>query len=184
MWRGSYRVRLTKNGKIYETPLRIDLDPRAPYTLEERKAQFAAAMRVHALFERMSDLSERIVALREQAAAKAAALADGERSKRRLLQLVTRIEDVRRQIVATKEGGAITGEERLREHMDALYGAIVGWEGRPGSYQLQRIDALERELGEVEAEFVKLLEHDARPLGVVLAARASGGGSGSAVAAR
>lgn len=181
---GTYRVRLTKNGKVYETPLRVDLDPRASYTSDDRKAQFAAAMRVHALFERMSDLSERIVALREQAVAKAAALPQGERSKKRLLQLVARIEDVRRQIVATKEGGAVTGEERLREHLDALYGAIVGWEGRPGSYQLQRIDVLERELGEVEAEFAKLLEREARPLGVVLAAIVPGDGGGSRVAAR
>ena len=32
---------------------------------------------------------------------------------------------MRKRIVATKEGGAITGEERLREHTDTLYGAIM-----------------------------------------------------------
>ena len=54
--------------------------------------------------------------------------------------------------MATKEGGAITGEERLREHADSLYGAILSWEGRPARYQLERIEALERELGDVEKE--------------------------------
>ena len=44
--------------------------------------------------------------------------------------------------MATTEGGAITGEERLREHADQLYGAILSYEGRPADYQVERIDVL------------------------------------------
>ena len=51
-------------------------------------------------------------------------------------------------IVATKEGGAITGEERIREHLDHLYGALAFWEGRPAKYQIDRIEVLDKELGE------------------------------------
>jgi hypothetical protein len=167
---GDYTVRLTKNGKVFEAPLSIGMDPRATYTLDDRRAQFAAAMRVHALFERMAKLSNRIVGLREQAKARAAELADGDKLKARTLALVERIENVRKQIVATKEGGAVTGEERLREHMDSIYSAIVGWEGKPGPYHLERIDTLERELGEVEAGFTNLIERDAKPLNLALAA--------------
>ena len=47
-----------------------------------------------------------------------------------------KVDAVRKQIVATTEGGAITGEERLREHTDQLYGAILSYEGKPGDYQL------------------------------------------------
>lgn len=180
---GRYTVRLTKNGKVYETPLEIGMDPRATYSLDDRKAQFAAAMRVHGLFERMADLSDRIVGLREQAKAHAAPMQPGAAAKAKLLALVEQLEAVRRQIVATKEGGAITGEERLREHMDAIYGAIVGWEGRPGSYHLARIDALERELAEVEASFAQLVERDAKALGLDPAVRAVASGRGSPRAA-
>ena len=180
---GRYTVRLTKNGKVYETPLEIGMDPRATYSLDDRKAQFAAAMRVHGLFERMADLSDRIVGLREQAKAHAAPMQPGAAAKAKLLALVEQVEAVRRQIVATKEGGAITGEERLREHMDAIYGAIVGWEGRPGSYHLARIDALERELAEVEASFAQLVERDAKALGLDPAVRAVASGRGSPRAA-
>ena len=180
---GRYTVRLTKNGQVFEAPLDIGLDPRATYSLDERKAQFDAAMRVHGLFERMADLSDRIVGLREQAKARAAALADGDRARQRLTALVERLEGVRRQIVATKEGGAITGEERLREHMDALYAAVVNWEGRPGPYHLERADALEKELGEVEAEFARVVEREATPLGLDPQARAVASGRGSPRAA-
>jgi photosystem II stability/assembly factor-like uncharacterized protein len=165
---GRYTVRLTKNGQVFETPLEVGNDPRATYSLEDRKAQFEAAMRVHAQFERMADLSDRIVGLREQARAKAAGLPERDRNRRDLLALIERLEGVRKKIVATKEGGAVTGEERLREHLDALYGAIVNWEGRPGDYQLARIDVLARELGEVEAEFAALRDGDARKLNLAL----------------
>jgi DNA-dependent RNA polymerase auxiliary subunit epsilon len=63
---------------------------------------------------------------------------------------------VRKRIVATKEGGAITGEERLREHTDQLYGAIIGYEGAPGAYHIERIDVLEAELADIEKEFETL----------------------------
>src|SRR3954466_12578241 len=59
-------------------------------------------------------------------------------------------------IVATKEGGAITGEERIREHTDHLYSALISWEGKPARYLLDRTDALRRELKDVEAEFAQL----------------------------
>jgi hypothetical protein len=69
---------------------------------------------------------------------------------------------VKKKIVATKEGGAITGEERIREHADLLYGAFVQWEGSPAKYQLDRIDVLGRELSEVRAELDQLATTEVR----------------------
>jgi len=55
--------------------------------------------------------------------------------------------------VATKEGGAITGEERIRENLDLVYGALNSWEGKPAGYQVERVEALRHELADVAAEF-------------------------------
>ena len=55
--------------------------------------------------------------------------------------------------MATKEGGAITGEERIREHLDTVYGALMSWEGKPASYQVERIEVLRRELADVGKQF-------------------------------
>src|SRR6202030_1529211 len=71
-----------------------------------------------------------------------------------------KIDTVRKQIVATTEGGAITGEERLREHTDQLYGAILTWEGNPGDYQIARIEALRKELGDVTKDFEQVVAKD------------------------
>src|SRR5450756_2169258 len=41
---GTYTVRLTKGAQVVETPLVVSLDPRAPFTSADRKAQYDAAM--------------------------------------------------------------------------------------------------------------------------------------------
>ena len=47
----------------------------------------------------------------------------------------------------------ITGEERLRENLAALYGSVVGYEGVPSEMQVQRTSAIGRELGDVSNDF-------------------------------
>jgi hypothetical protein len=150
---GTYTVRLTKAGQVTTEPLTVTLDNRATFTLADREAQFAAAERVKTIFARMSKLVGEINGVREQAgqlAADATAPAD---VKTEAAQLGAKAEALRKQIVATKEGGAITGEERLREHVDEVYGAISSVEDRPTAYQLARIDALDHELKDVEAQW-------------------------------
>jgi hypothetical protein len=127
-------------------------------------------MRVHALFGRMSGVVGRLSAIGEAAGAKAAKLPAGDAAAARLSKLREDAEALRRQVVATKEGGAITGEERLREHADLLYGALLQWEGKPAPYQVERIAVLERELGDVERGLAGLEQGEVKALGLTLAA--------------
>jgi len=154
---GVYTVRLTKAGKVSETKLTVGLDRRAKFTEADRKAQFEGAMKVHALFGEESALMDRILFLRTGLAKSAAALAEGDALRKSIPDFDGKIDNVRKTIVATKEGGAVTGEERLREHTDQLYGAILSYEGKPGDYQIAYIDALKRELADVTKEFEQLL---------------------------
>jgi photosystem II stability/assembly factor-like uncharacterized protein len=157
---GVYTVRLTKAGKVSETKLTVGLDRRAKFTEADRKAQFDAAMKVHALFGEESALMDRIVSLRKALGQSGAALPEGDPVRKNVTDFDGKVDGVRKKIVATTEGGAITGEERLREHTDQLYGAILSYEGKPGDYQLAYIDTLKRELGEVTKEFDQLLATD------------------------
>src|SRR5947209_2004457 len=157
---GVYTVRLTKAGKVSETKLTVGLDRRAKFSEADRKAQFDAAMKVHALFGEESALMDRIVSLRKALAQSGAALPEGDPLRKNVSDFDGKVDGVRKKIVATTEGGAITGEERLREHTDQLYGAILSYEGKPGDYQLAYIDTLKQELGEVTKEFDQLLTHD------------------------
>jgi hypothetical protein len=153
-------VRLTKAGKVSETKLTVGLDRRAKFSAADRKAQFDAAMKVHTLFDEESALMDRIVALRKALVQSGEALAEDDSIHKNLSDFDAKVDGVRKKIVATTEGGAITGEERLREHTDQLYGAILSYEGKPGGYQVAYIDALKRELSDVTKEFDQLLAKD------------------------
>jgi photosystem II stability/assembly factor-like uncharacterized protein len=150
---GAYTVRMTKGKVTFETKIDVGLDHRVTFSAADRQAQYDAAQRVSALFGEMSDLVYKINAVRAQADAAAAKLAEGDANRKALAALSSKADDIRKKIVATKEGGAITGEERLREHTDELYGAIMSYDGHPADYQLARIDTLKRELGDVQKQF-------------------------------
>jgi hypothetical protein len=157
---GDYTVRLTKAGKVYETKLTVGLDRRVKFSPADRKTQFDAAMRVHALFGDESALMDRIIALRTELAQTGGALPEGDPLRKQISDFDGKVDGVRKKIVATTEGGAITGEERLREHTDQLYGAILSYEGKPAAYQIAYIDTLKRELDEVTKQFDQLLAQD------------------------
>ena len=154
---GVYTVRLTKADKVSETKLNVGLDRRAKFSLDDRKAQFDAAMKVRALFGDESALMDRLLSTRAEMAKIAANVPEADPLRKTLSDFDAKIDSVRKKIVATTEGGAITGEERLREHTDQLYGAILSYEGKPGSYHLDYIDALRRELQDITKEFEQLL---------------------------
>jgi photosystem II stability/assembly factor-like uncharacterized protein len=153
---GTYTVRMLKNGKTYDTLLTVGLDRRVKWTVADRQAQYDAAMKVYTLFNGESTLFARIAGLREQVAAANKARPATDPLQKKLSAFDGELDALRKRIVATTEGGAITGEERLREHTDQLYGAINSWDGPPAHYQLDNIAALRGELGDISASFDKL----------------------------
>ena len=149
----------------------VGLDLRAKFSEADRKAQFDAAMKVRALFGDESALMDRILVLRTNLKKSSEALAEGDALRKTIMDFDTKVDAVRKQIVATTEGGAITGEERLREHTDQLYGAILSYEGKPADYQIAYIEALQRELGDVTKEFEQLVTKDLPTLNDALKAK-------------
>jgi photosystem II stability/assembly factor-like uncharacterized protein len=168
---GVYTVRMTKAGKVTETKLTVGLDRRVKFSEADRKAQFEAAMKVHALFGDESAVMDRILALRGDLTKSGGALPEGDPLRKTIADFDKKVDAVRKQIVATTEGGAITGEERLREHTDLLYGAILSYEGKPADYQIARIDALRRELDDITKEFEQLIAKDLPTLNDALKAK-------------
>jgi photosystem II stability/assembly factor-like uncharacterized protein len=157
---GTYTVKMTRGKESYTTPLVVQLDARAKFSAEDRKQDFDAVMRVYDLLGDMSFDVARINSVRDALADRAAKLKDADPLRKQLATLSESADAIRRKIVATKEGGAITGEERIREKTSSLYGDLSNYEGRPADYQLARIDSLKKELGDVESEFSTFLSKD------------------------
>ncbi|HXK05353.1 MAG TPA: sialidase [Verrucomicrobiae bacterium] len=142
---GLYTVKMTRGDKVYTSQLNVVLDPRAKFTVEDRRAQFDLVNKLVAQLNHMSWAVDAIVAVRDEA------------SQKKMTALAEAVDKIRGKIVATKEGGAITGEERLREFLTGLYGDVNGYEGRPTDQQFARADVLARELEDVIHEFQALV---------------------------
>jgi photosystem II stability/assembly factor-like uncharacterized protein len=157
---GTYTVRLEQNGHTYETRITVGLDGRVKWSLADRRAQYEAALQVSTLFNDESILFARIAGLREQIEAANEGRTENDPVHHKLEDLDEQLDGLRKKIVATTEGGAITGEERLREHTDQLYGAITSWDGPPSAYQLDNSRALRAQLTDVDAEFNHITSAD------------------------
>jgi hypothetical protein len=136
------------------------LDPRAKFSLEDRKAQFDLAMKIYHTIEHMTYAVEAIEGVRNAGNERAAKLTEKDPLRKQLQDLAAKCDELRGKIVATKEGGMITGEERIRELLGQLYGTVNGYEGRPAEYQAARADSLAHELEDVIADFQKLTQKE------------------------
>ena len=157
---GTYTIKMTKGDQTYTEALKVVLDPRAKFTVDDRKAQFELIMKLDRMLGHMSYAVSAIEGVRDAAVARSAKLPEKDALRGRLRQLSTDLDTLRSKIVATKEGGAITGEERIREHLGALYGDVNTYEGRPTDYQVARAESLEHELEDVISDFRKLTDKE------------------------
>ena len=153
---GTYTGKMTKGTQVYTTHIRVISDPRSNYSLEDRRVQFNLVTRLGALLNHMSWAVDAIVGVRDEANERAEHLDATTNLKKQLVQLAADADALRAKIVATKEGGMITGEERLREFLGALYGDVNSYDGAPTTPQLARADVLDRQLADVIKEFQDL----------------------------
>jgi hypothetical protein len=168
---GKYTVKMTRGKETYTTQLDVQLDPRATYTAADRKLELDAAMRVHALLGDLSFDVDRINGVRDALLQRAGKLGDNDPLRKQCGDLAAKVDDIRKKIVATKEGGAVTGEERIREKTANVYGALVFYEGRPADYYVARIDSLRHERKDVVDEFDALAAKELKSVNASLTAK-------------
>ncbi len=150
---GTYTVRMTKNKQTYTEKLVVVADPRSKHTPEDRQAEFDLAMKLYRMLGDMTFTVDQINGVRADLEARAARLPAGDPLAATLRTAAGQADALRKKVVATTEGGAITGEERLREYVATLYSNVVYYEGRPTQTQVDRTAALGRELSDVVKEF-------------------------------
>ncbi len=168
---GTYTVKLTRGTETYTTKIDVQLDPRATYTAADRKLELDATMRVYALLGDLTYDVDRINGVHDALMQRAAKLGPKDPLGKQCTDLAVKVNDIRKKIVATTEGGAITGEERIREKSSQLYGALTFYEGRPADYYVARIDSLSHDRRDVVTEFDTLISSSLTPLNASLAAK-------------
>ncbi len=150
---GTYTVRMTKDKDVLTTPLVVASDPRLAHTPADRAAQFALAKRLSDMLGEMSLVVDRLNGVRLALDDRAAKLPAADPLVARLRAASASADVMRKKIVATKEGGMITGEERLRENLADLYGSVNGYDGRPTQMEIDRADAIGKEVADISRDF-------------------------------
>lgn len=168
---GAYTVKMTRGKETYTTQLAVHLDPRVTYTVEDRKLQFDAVTRVYGLLGDLSFDVDRINSVHDALLDRASKLGKNDPLVSQLNGLAAKTEVIRKKIVATTEGGAITGEERIREKTSQLYGALTFYEGRPADYYVSRIDSLSHDRKDVADEFDAFVATNLRAVNNSLSAK-------------
>jgi photosystem II stability/assembly factor-like uncharacterized protein len=142
---GEYTVRLTKGDKTYSGTLALVKDPISQHSDEDIALQRKSAQQLFEMTEELAYFNQQVLNQLDSAKAMKGATKDAGLQKS-LQSYIDKLEKIRKELIATKEGQSITGEERIREKLSELYGQVVGYDGRPTDSQLQRIDGLKYDM--------------------------------------
>jgi hypothetical protein len=157
---GTYTFKLIKGKNTYEGKVNLVADPRSPHSAEDRKLQQETALELYRLLERLTFVVDTLIDLKEQADARAEELGGSGRLAGKLESLGEEADSLRETLVSTSTAGIFSGDEKLREKMANVYGAVTGYDGRPTQSQLDRTLVLEGQLEEAEELFRALTTSD------------------------
>ncbi|HYX24464.1 MAG TPA: hypothetical protein VFC23_09965, partial [Thermoanaerobaculia bacterium] len=143
---GTYTARLVDGDKTYSTPVSIVPDPRSTHSDADRALQHETAMTLYGLLGRLTWVADTVKSLEDAAKQRAEKLPKGDKLRQQLGSLGATLEGFRATLVATSEGGWLSGEEQLREKMAKVYGAVNGYDGRPTKSQLDQAKVLSDQL--------------------------------------
>lgn len=147
---GTYTVKFIKGKETYTSTVELVPDSRANYTAEDRALQQKTVRRLYDTLADFTFLTERVRTLRDGANERAAKLGGGDR--RKVEAFAKKLDDTYKTLVATREGGWLSGEEQLRERIASLYGAINSYDGHPTTSQLEQTEVVIEELASKSAE--------------------------------
>ncbi|MGD8869336.1 MAG: hypothetical protein PVI01_17080 [Gemmatimonadales bacterium] len=155
---GTYAFKLIKGKDTYEGQIELVPDPRSPHSKEDRQLQQRTALEIYDMLERLTYVVEAVDDLVEQARARAEESSGG--TAKRLNEYADELEDFKASVVSVSEAGMFGSEEKLREDLGALYGAVNGYAGRPTESELGRMETLGRRLDEAEQTFAEMTAAD------------------------
>jgi hypothetical protein len=154
---GTYTVKLKVGDKVYSKPLKLVHDAKdKDFTLADRQAQYKAAMQLYNLHEKLGVTVDSLTA-KQKVLQTSMARAKDSSTKKLLKEYHDKLEELRSTLLSTKQKSIFADEKKLREDITEVYAAVVNQEARPSNLQLQRIGALQQQVGKAEEDRKTLL---------------------------
>ncbi len=139
---GNYTIKLIKGDKIFTSKIALTANPDSPYSSDDRKLRDETIMKLYTMQEDLAYIAEVNSKLQEQITESSAKTED-ESLKTALNVLLSKLDSLRRQMVISREGTGILGDEMLRERLGGLYSTVAELNGRPTDTHLQMLKAVE-----------------------------------------
>lgn len=147
---GTYKVRLTKGSKTYESQIKLTYAKNSTHTAEDRALQYQTATKAYHLLEDLAFLDKNLVLVKEKLTEiKTKKVAVKTNFYEPLLQKITTL---RSEILLTKVA-QVNSDEKLREKISSIYGAVSRYEGRPTDSQMERLESLKKDFEAKKGEF-------------------------------
>ena len=152
---GTYQVRLIKGDKTLDGEVSLVADPRSKHSPQDRQLQQQLSMQLYNAINDLTFTVNQLQDLQKQLAKVKDKLPKSARKK--IQAFSSAVDDYVYQVAASGKAGWISGEEKLRERLGTLYGAVSGYSGRPTQTQFERAKTLTTELDEAKAQAARLL---------------------------
>jgi hypothetical protein len=143
---GDYTVKLIVGDKEYTQPLKtVHDDKNKDFSLVNRQLQYKTAMQLYKMHEDLAatvdDINEKQKMIKENLDK-----VKDSSTKKMMTEYNTKLEEQRGQLLATKQKSVFADEQRLREKITDVYGAVAGQESPPSNLQIQRAETLQKEV--------------------------------------
>ncbi|MBX7241114.1 MAG: glycosyl hydrolase [Bacteroidia bacterium] len=152
---GTCKVVLMIGEKSFETQVKLVEDDKSVHSAEDRKAQRNLSLQLYNQVEELAYFTQQIVSLQADLKKGLNTIKD-EVSIKPIQAFHDSLESVRKTLVATKEGTAITGEEQIREKLSSLFAQVSFWDGRPTDSHYDRAKALAADILKAKQKVEKL----------------------------
>ena len=164
---GTYTVKLTRGKETYPSEVKLIPDPRSNSTAADRALQHKVVMQLYGMLAQLTYVVDSTNDLRDQAQQRAASATD-RNVKDQLNGFIQKLEDFRSTLVSVKEGGMITGEKKLREHLGELYGGVNEYSGRPTQSQIESTAVYQKKLDDASGQFQSITASAVPPVNTAL----------------
>ncbi|MFH0990047.1 MAG: glycosyl hydrolase [bacterium] len=129
----------------YKGSITLIPDPREPYTKQERALQYSTVMKLYGMQGDLAYIGDAVADLQRQAEDRLKKIDSTSVVGLTMKKFVQNLDSLHQTIVA-RTGTLMASEERLREQVVDLYGAVSGYGGRPTQSQIDRMGVLEKRI--------------------------------------
>lgn len=147
---GRYTIRITKGSEVFEQVIETVYDPRAPFTLQDRKQQEAVTADLFNFTQELAYLVYRIDTHREAILEMRAK----QKTSKETDALFTELEALRSKLVITTGDNYVgTAEKQLREKLADIYSTIGSYYGAPSASQMENVKSLKDEFAQHKTQY-------------------------------